>query len=40
MVIRAVLCRRDEPMERIIAFLEGLAEIVGAAAAALHEWRR
>ena len=36
MVNRAVFCRRDEPMERIIAFLNGLAEI----AAALREWRR
>lgn len=33
MVNRAVFCRRDEPMERIIAFLKGLAEIV-------REWRR
>lgn len=40
MVNRAVFCRRDEPMERIIAFLKVLAEIVGAAAAALREWRR
>jgi hypothetical protein len=40
MVNRAVFCRRDEPMERIIAFLKGLAEIVSAAAVALREWRR
>ena len=33
MVYQAVFCRRDEPMERIIAFLKGLAEIV-------REWRR
>ncbi|ABM14046.1 MULTISPECIES: hypothetical protein [Mycolicibacterium] len=40
MVNRAVFCRRDEPMERIIAFLKGLTELVGAAAVALREWRR
>ncbi|MFV9633936.1 hypothetical protein [Mycobacterium neumannii] len=40
MVNRAVFCRRDEPSERIIAILDGLAGIVGAAAAALREWRR
>jgi hypothetical protein len=40
MVNRAVFCRRDEPMERIIAFLKGLAEIFGAVATALREWRR
>lgn len=40
MVNRAVFCRRDEPMERIIAFLKGLAEIVGAVTVALREWRR
>jgi hypothetical protein len=40
MVNRAVFCRRDEPMERILAFLKGLAEILGTVAAALREWRR
>lgn len=40
MVNRAVFCRRDGPMERIIAFLKGLAEVLTAAASALREWRR
>ena len=40
MVNRAVFCRRDEPMQRIIAFLKGLAEVLAAAASALREWRR
>lgn len=40
MVNRAVFCRRAEPMERILAFLKGLAEILGAVATALREWRR
>ena len=40
MVYQAVFCRRDEPSERIVAILGGLAGIVGAAAAALREWLR
>lgn len=40
MVYRAVFCPRDEPSERIVAILGGLAGIVGAAAVALREWRR
>ncbi|AFM20268.1 hypothetical protein Mycch_5628 (plasmid) [Mycolicibacterium chubuense NBB4] len=36
MVNRAVFCPRDEPSERIVAILDGLARI----AAALREWRR
>ncbi|HEX7825197.1 MAG TPA: hypothetical protein VF477_09865 [Mycobacterium sp.] len=40
MVYRAVFCPRDEPSERIVAILGGFAEIVGAAAVALREWRR
>jgi len=32
MVNRAVFCRRDEPMKRIVAFLSGLAKAAAAAA--------
>ena len=36
---RAVFCRRDEPMQRLIAFIKALAELAAAVADALHRRR-